>query len=914
VRRRGGVALLLIAAVLFPVGVAAIWARETLYDSTTFSDRTVEILDSSTVREVLAQRLTEQLARSGNTQAVNFRPGLQLAIEAVVQTDAFRSIFRTAVRRTHAAILAGKGGSVGLDLEDSVAIITSSLQASQPAAADATSSGSLGGSLSDVTDRLGSLGVWRLDNTISTVGTVAILAALVAAAGAIALAEHRRRMVRRIGWVLVVDGAVLVAALQIAQWWARHSIADPQLAGAVGDALFHATSDLRTAGWWVVAYGLVVVAASGTGVRYAPAVVAERLGAWVQRRRATTGGTVLLGALAIAAGGLLVQDPSGNAELLVVGVGLWLGYLGVTELLRLVQTAPAAAPRSRRRSRVLLGGATAVLLAVVTSGLVLTTSSAARRADAAGELPCNGEASLCDLRIDQVMFPGTHNSMSSSLYAGFLFGEQLDTIKGQLDSGIRALLIDTHYGIPSTLRLPGSNTPMVLTDRAAELRQPGGEAADPAVAERAARLAARAPKAANARRGIYLCHNYCELGAVPFSNALGEVKQFLDTHPDDVVITIIQDATTPAETAAAIEAAGLGDRVATLHTGEPLPTLGQLIDEHRTLIVLAEQGGSGAPAWYEPAYKWFQETPYDFSKPSQFNCRPNRGAPTNPLFLVNHWITGNSPDPSGAARVNSAADLRDRIEKCIAQRGLLPNIVAVNFSEKGSLVSTLRAINTAQLAHVHKRAGDAAAGAGAPTPTPTTTAPRPVITTGASTVPPPKSTVVTTLTGGDPQRLCPTVPVMLRHVVAWAQDILGQDRADAGVTDLLYGPLLTRSVGAYVDVAPVELADLARPLLVRAQAAVSSLRVLGLDDAAIEALADEASSALEGQGTPDGITTATRLRAHLERSVRPERLDSTALVFETGQPDPATVLDLGYVPSGVGPAAGFDCPSISASI
>ena len=116
------------------------------------------------------------------------------------------------------------------------------------------------------------------------------------------------------------------------------------------------------------------------------------------------------------------------------------------------------------------------------------------------------------------------------------------------------------------------------------------------------------------------------------------------------------------------------------------------------------------------------------------------------------------------------------------------------------------------------------------------------------------------------------------------------------------------------DAAPVELADLARPLLKRAQAAVATLRILGVDDTASARLAEDAARALEGAGTPEGITTAAKLIAEVERSVPRARLENAALVFETGEPDPATVLDLGYVASGVGPAAGFDCTSISASI
>ncbi len=50
---------------------------------------------------------TEQLARSGNQNAIAFRPAVVLAIETVVDTDTFRSIFRTAIRRTHEALLQG---------------------------------------------------------------------------------------------------------------------------------------------------------------------------------------------------------------------------------------------------------------------------------------------------------------------------------------------------------------------------------------------------------------------------------------------------------------------------------------------------------------------------------------------------------------------------------------------------------------------------------------------------------------------------------------------------------------------------------------------------------------------------------------------------------------------------------------
>ena len=81
------------------------------------------------------QRLTERLARAGNEQAIAFRPAAILAVEAVVDTDTFRSIFRTAIRQTHESLVDGLGGAGGLDLSDSFALVSASLEARRPRAA-----------------------------------------------------------------------------------------------------------------------------------------------------------------------------------------------------------------------------------------------------------------------------------------------------------------------------------------------------------------------------------------------------------------------------------------------------------------------------------------------------------------------------------------------------------------------------------------------------------------------------------------------------------------------------------------------------------------------------------------------------------------------------------------------------------
>ena len=59
------------------------------------------------------------------------------------------------------------------------------------------------------------------------------------------------------------------------------------------------------------------------------------------------------------------------------------------------------------------------------------------------------------------------------------------------------------------------------------------------------------------KRGIYLCHGFCEVGATPLSDVLGQIRRFLVSHPDDELVIVHQDQITPQDWVAAIRAADL---------------------------------------------------------------------------------------------------------------------------------------------------------------------------------------------------------------------------------------------------------------------------------------------------------------------------------------------------------------------
>lgn len=192
----------------------------------------------------------------------------------------------------------------------------------------------------------------------------------------------------------------------------------------------------------------------------------------------------------------------------------------------------------------------------------------------------------------------------------------------------------------------------------------------------------------------YLCHVSCLLGGKPLEAGLREIRDFLASHPGEV-ITILFESHVPAyQTASAFERTGLIDSVHTQRRGAPWPTLREMIASGRRLVVFTETGG-GEPAWLHPLWDFAVETPYRFASPAEFSCRPNRGGQGQRLFVLNHFVTTRFGAASAdtASLVNRREVLLSRARRCMAERGRLPNFVAVDHYERGDLFRVVREIN-----------------------------------------------------------------------------------------------------------------------------------------------------------------------------------------------------------------------------
>lgn len=309
-------------------------------------------------------------------------------------------------------------------------------------------------------------------------------------------------------------------------------------------------------------------------------------------------------------------------------------------------------------------------LAVLLCVLSLWAIAAAPAAGVRHGPLCNGQKELCKRPFDQVVLAGAHNAMSA-LELGWRIPNQTIAIPDQLRSGIRALLIDTHYG-----RLQADGT--VRTDD--DGRVTVGE------------------------RGLYLCHVVCEIGASPLVPVLSSIREFLRQNPTNVLAIINEDRITPTDFAAAMEESGLTDYVYSSQPGPTWPTLRKMIATRQQVVVLAERDAGTVP-WYHRAYDGIlQETPFSFRTPELLidpanwpsSCQPNRGGTLGSLFLMNHWSPSTppaQPDPAASAAVNAEDVILGRARECERIRGRLPSIIAADQVGYGGLLAAVDELN-----------------------------------------------------------------------------------------------------------------------------------------------------------------------------------------------------------------------------
>jgi hypothetical protein len=698
--------LAVLAAVALLAGLIAGYASLTLFDSDEFSERATAALEDDAVKAEIGRRVTDDLVLRAQADLVGFRPLIESVVEGIVGAGVFQDLFRTAARDVHSGLVEGNQNTATMTLADAGVVIRGALQALAPQL-----SKQIGGSV-DIDVVAIEPPDWftalvQAGHDLTGISLFLLALGLVLAAIAIWRSRDRRRTLLTFGIAVVGAGVIAAVALGVIRTLLLARIEDTGIRDA-GHAIWDAyVGDLRDALYLFAACGAVLAAAASSLLRAVDVGAPLRRGwAMIADVPERTWVRVVRAIALVAVGVLIVIQPDAFIHLVGLLIGLYIAYAGASELMRITIAPATEAEREAemaRGRRTLIAAAIASAVIIIGGTLFVAGGGTSEEAEAIDTVGCNGSEELCDRTLDEVAVPSAHNAMSSVTNEDWLFGQQDAGFVDQLHDGVRGLLIDAHYGQPTE----GGEVKTDLSDVGRGERDTYEQALGPDALDAALRIRDRVVNSEpTGPAGVYLCHRFCELGAIPIETAFRQYRDFLAANENEVLVIVIEDYVDPQDIADAVEESGLIDYV---YEGplDPLPTLQQMIDSGGRVLMMAENdAGGGSIPWYHEAYEGLvEETPYTFKKPEALtdpgrlaeSCEPNRGSGDGSLFLLNHWVdTTPQPKPSNAQKVNASEPLAKRIRRCERLRQLTANLVAVDFYRQGDLFDVVEELNAAR--------------------------------------------------------------------------------------------------------------------------------------------------------------------------------------------------------------------------
>ena len=698
-RERSALGLVALGAVLIALGGTLFYLREHVFDSQRFASHATSTLDSGAARAQVSRGIVTLALEQVPVPVAATRPLLEQTVSDALDSGPFRSVLRTAALQLHRILFQRSNGGVAFTLADIGVALIGAAHAVDPALAQRIPP-QISVSLAHFSRHGAGVKLVELAYHVRLLGLLLPLLGLVCWGGAIALAGRRRRTAAQIGVGLALAAAAVYVALLGGRTVVLGNVVAPELrpvAGALWDSFLH---PLETYALLAVGCGVGLFALASSLLRRDELAGVGRTAAAALLVRPASNGARAARALALVAlGALLIAQPAASLSLVVVVLGSAAIFYAVSELLELLapEAEPRPAPHAKasraaglrlrgRGPRPVYLGLGAVVAAAAVLAAVASGGGAKRPHSAIST--CNGFEQLCERPLDDVSFAATHNSMSAES-EGFIGANQPNGMIPQLEYGIRGFLIDSYYGVKE-----GSTVRTVLAEKHVSRGQlTGSVGSDAAAAIERLTHGVGFPSSQDPRRKPYLCHVFCEAGATEMASALRGVRDWLGRHPDNVLVFFIEDSITPQDTERVFAQSGLLRYVYDHGREEQWPTLRQLISSGHKLLVLSENDTSGAVPWYEDGFSLVQETPYSFSSRAKFSCRPNRGTSASPLFLLNHWIDNGRPSAKAATEVNAYDVLLGRARECERERGLLPNLVAVDWYDRGDLRGVVNTIN-----------------------------------------------------------------------------------------------------------------------------------------------------------------------------------------------------------------------------
>jgi hypothetical protein len=689
-----------LGALLMVLGSFGWWLSTRVLEADGFADVVAKASQRVEVRDYIADEASLRLARTSNFVSAA-RPVVADAISAAVATPPVEAAIRDFATRAHQQVFQARSARrVDVNSQEAAITIRSALQTINPSLAKKLPANVLDAtttiSQSDTVDLL-----FRTSRWVEDLYLPCFLLGVAILVVTIVKSRDRVRAIRTVGVTVAVAGGLLLGVgFATPAFSSVAATNDPLRGDAVAAFIVVLVGRLIAAGQAFFVFGLALALAPGHDGGDLHDRVA-RVRNWVAAKRTRPrwrfAGGVALMVLALAT----LTVPNGVFHALLVLAAVLALYVGIVVCLRASGLLVTDHSIARLHKRQVLAAFAAVVAAVFLTAFVavqIVASNTTQPSANPSNQGCNGYIELCPEPLNQVVWPASHNAMSSAAY-DFLGAEHTLTIPEQLNAGVRFLMIDAYYGYDDNGLVRTNLAGGVDRDK---LRQERG---DEAVRE-LDRLGALTGVAdtSGKKQDVYFCHDFCELGAVSSKQVFNDVDAFLSRNLTDVVVLDVEDYVQPKDLKRALIEGGLWDRVWKPNPKQlGWPTLLQMIqpthkgdDENpQRLVMMSEKHGGEAP-WLLGAYDVSQESPFTFSSTSQFNCSPNRGGTDKSFFIVNHWLRPDGPpDPVAAAKVNSRKVLTQRLQQCITERQQLPNAVAVDFTAQGDLYKTVNQFNAA---------------------------------------------------------------------------------------------------------------------------------------------------------------------------------------------------------------------------
>jgi hypothetical protein len=687
------ISVIALAAVAAVIGATTLYMRAEVIDSGAFADHAVTSIQKPAVSEVVAREIVVQGFERVTPDIRAARPILQSAVATLLRSEQIAGLVRAAANHGHRLLFNRGKANAAFDVADAGTVAASALRTVAPNIArrippqtDAV--------LLSLKKRSFAAETLRIAEHVRLLGILLPILALALIALGIFVAPDRRRAITHLGVAIGVASIVAAVAFELTRLYVTsHVYGTAELTnasvraavGGIWDAYF---GELMTLTWGVCILAWVVAASSSSVLSPYSGWAALRRGSALVRRPVGPRGRAARGALILAVGLAVLAGPTVALTALMVIVGAILVYVGVGEVLTAVGPAPPKVRRSRSRRRAIAVAAatgTAALVAATVVGLSWATPKTRARTSTT----CNGYAQLCNRRLDQVTLAGTHNSMSATDSPGWYIANQNRPVARQLQDGIRAFKISTHYGIGDTaghvrtdIKAAGSRL-----NRVSEKLTPQARAA----LQRLGKALQLGP--VTGKSDIWLCHTLCELGATRMVDFLTTIRSFLDMNPGQVIVFFDEDYVAEADLQNAFKRAGLFSHLATLVPGKPLPTLGELIRSGRNVLVFAQEAPSGRFAWNMNAFSWIHDTPLGAVKPSQFSCRLYRGRASNPILMMNNWADIFPPRQSPNVQLVSRRFLLNRAKQCRSRWRRNPNLILTDYYDRGDVVGAVNELN-----------------------------------------------------------------------------------------------------------------------------------------------------------------------------------------------------------------------------